>query len=74
MTSNANTAATTGVPPLLLSVNEAARVLQIGRSKLYELLAAGELPVVRIGRSVRIPTAALEQWVQRRTSAPLATV
>ena len=52
---------------LLLRVTEAAALLGIGRSKLYELLAAGELPIVRIGRSVRVPAAALEQWVERRT-------
>lgn len=45
--------------PLLVRPSEAATLLGIGRSKLYELLAAGELPVVRIGRSVRIPVEGL---------------
>jgi len=52
---------------LLLRAEEAARALGIGRSKLYALLAAGELPVVRIGRATRIPAAALERWVEERT-------
>lgn len=43
-------------------------MLGIGRSKLYALLAAGELPVVRIGRATRIPTAALACWVEARTT------
>lgn len=51
---------------LLLSVREAADVLGIGRSKLYELLASNELAVVRIGRSVRIPVSALEAFVAAR--------
>ena len=38
---------------LLLRINEAADVLGIGRTTVYELVANGELPVVRIGRSVR---------------------
>ena len=54
---------------LLLRPEEAARVLGIGRSKVYELLAAGELPVVRIGRATRIPAAALQRWVDARTLA-----
>ncbi len=53
---------------LLLRAEEAARALGIGRSKLYALLAAGELPVVRIGRATRIPAAALERWIEERTS------
>jgi len=54
---------------MLLRAEEAARALGIGRSKLYALLAAGELPVVRIGRSTRIPAAALQRWVEERTAA-----
>ena len=54
---------------MLLRAEEAAQALGIGRSKLYALLAAGELPVVRIGRSTRIPAAALQRWVEERTAA-----
>ncbi len=35
---------------LLLTAPEVARTLSLGRSKAYELMASGELPVVRIGR------------------------
>jgi len=48
---------------LLLTVREAQDVLSIGRSKLYELIASGALPVVRIGRAVRLPVKELEKWV-----------
>lgn len=49
--------------PLLLTIEEAASLLRASRSKVYQLAATGELPgVVRIGRSVRIRRAALEQW------------
>jgi excisionase family DNA binding protein len=51
---------------LLLTVREAQDVLSLGRSKLYELIASGELPVVRIGRAVRLPARALEAWVAKQ--------
>jgi excisionase family DNA binding protein len=57
---------------LLLRPEEAARALGIGRSKLFLMLATGELPVVRIGRSTRIPTAALQHWVEQHTVRALA--
>jgi excisionase family DNA binding protein len=53
--------------PLLLRPSEAALMLGISRSKLYELLAAEEIPVVRIGRCVRIPTTALRAWVEAQS-------
>ena len=34
----------------LLRVEEAAKLLQIGRNKVYELAAAGEIPSLHIGR------------------------
>ena len=37
---------------LLLRPNEVAQLLGIGRSKTYEMLAAGIIPSVRIGASV----------------------
>jgi len=58
-----------GLEPLLLRVTEVALVLGIGRTKVFALLAAGELPAVRLGRSVRIPREALERWVRERIEA-----
>lgn len=54
----------TGLPRLLLTPEEAAHALGIGRTKLYQLLADGFLPSVRIGGSRRISTAALDQFVR----------
>ena len=53
---------------LLLTIREAADALGLGRSTMYELITAGELDVVRIGRSARIPTASLDEFVQRHRS------
>ena len=51
---------------LLLRPVEAAEAIGIGRSKVYELLASGDLPSIRIGGSVRVPVAALHAWIERQ--------
>ncbi|MCA1842874.1 MAG: helix-turn-helix domain-containing protein [Actinobacteria bacterium] len=53
---------------LLLSIQEAGRALGIRRSKMYELIAAGELETVHIGRAVRVPVDAIEEFVVRLRS------
>jgi excisionase family DNA binding protein len=47
--------------PILLRVSEAARLLSISRSTMYQLTASGKVPVVRLGGTVRVPRRALEQ-------------
>jgi excisionase family DNA binding protein len=59
--------------PLLVRVEEAARLLSLSRSTIYEMLDAGELPSVRRGAARRIPTAALRAWVARQTTPPSAS-
>ena len=49
---------------MLLRPPEVAEVLGIGRSKVYELLAQGTLPLVRVGRSIRVPAVELRRWVE----------
>lgn len=51
---------------LLLRPTEAAETIGIGRSKVYELLASGELPSIRIGGSVRIPLDRLREWIEHK--------
>jgi len=47
-----------------LTVPEAARELQIPRTRCYELIQRGELPAVRIGeRSIRINRSELERFL-----------
>ncbi|WP_239348322.1 helix-turn-helix domain-containing protein [Frankia sp. Cj5] len=50
---------------LLLTATEAADLLGVSRATVYELLNAGQLESVRIGRSRRIPRAALVAYVDR---------
>ena len=49
---------------LLLRPEEAAEVLAIGRTKLFELLATGQLESVLIGTARRVPREAAERFVQ----------
>ncbi|WP_239394563.1 helix-turn-helix domain-containing protein [Frankia sp. CiP3] len=55
---------------LLLTPAEAAEQLGVGRTTVYELLNAGQLESVRIGRSRRIPRAALVAYVDRLRGLP----
>lgn len=50
--------------PLLLSPNEAARLLSISRSTLYVLMERDEIPSVKVGGSRRIRRSALEAYVE----------
>ncbi len=54
----------TATPRLLLRIPEAAKALGLGRTKIYELIAAGELPVIHVGRAVRVSVTALQKWVE----------
>lgn len=51
---------------LLMRPTEVAAALGVGRATAYGLIASGTLPIVRIGRAVRVPRAALEAWVRKQ--------
>lgn len=57
---------------LLYRPEEGARTLGISRSRLFELIAAGQIETVLIGRSRRIPAQALEDYVDRLRAVPPA--
>lgn len=52
-----------------LKVPEVVGVLLIARSRAYELVGSGEIPSIRIGRSVRVNRRELDAWLegQRQT-------
>jgi excisionase family DNA binding protein len=56
---------------LLLTPPEAAMMLGIGRTKLYELIRSGELVSITIDRARRIPRVAAEAYVARRCGLPV---
>lgn len=50
---------------LLLTPEEAAAIVAVGRTRMYELMRAGLVESVRIGASRRVPARALEEYVRR---------
>ena len=45
--------------PAVLTVEEMARVMRLSRGSAYEAVRTGAIPSIRIGRTIRIPRAAL---------------
>jgi hypothetical protein len=71
------TIASTGEEPAVYTVGEAAAILRIGRNAAYELVKQWRrtggregLPVVALGRSLRVPAAALREMLDRPKPAP----
>ena len=52
--------------PLTLKVEEAAKVLRISKSKVYELAQSESFPAIRIGKRVVIPRDKLIQWMNNQ--------
>ncbi len=47
----------------LLRIDDVAEVLDVSRARAYELVREGLLPVVRLGRQVRVDPSKLEAWL-----------
>ena len=54
------------IEPICVRINDAARMIGIGRTKLYELIATGEIETVKIGNATRVTTASLHGLVDRQ--------
>lgn len=56
----------------VLTVEDAAKFLRIGKSQLYEALGRGDIPHRRIGKTYRLSRTALVIWLGGETpcSAP----
>jgi excisionase family DNA binding protein len=59
-----------GQERLVYTVAEAGELLGISRAFAYELLARGELPVIRLGRRRLVPKVALLSLIEAQTSRP----
>jgi excisionase family DNA binding protein len=57
---------------LLLTPEEAAKVLRVGRTTVYALIKVGDLRPVHIGRSCRLSRRELERYVRRLEAPPAA--
>jgi excisionase family DNA binding protein len=52
------------VPDLvLLRVLDAARMLGISKSKMYQLIYEGTIPAIRVGKSIRVVRSSLSSWI-----------
>jgi excisionase family DNA binding protein len=54
--------------PLLITIDQAAGRLSVGRTKIYELAAEGKLQLVKIGRATRVVVASIETFVHEAVS------
>ncbi|ODP36354.1 MULTISPECIES: helix-turn-helix domain-containing protein [Sphingomonas] len=54
------------VEPLAVRIPQAAQMLGIGKSKLYQFIAAGEIETVKVGRSTLVPTDSLKAFISSR--------
>jgi hypothetical protein len=52
------------VNPLGYSINDAVAVSSIKRSKLYELIAAGQIETVKIGKRTVVKAASLRALIE----------
>jgi len=57
------------VPNQLLSIPEVAKVLNIGRTKVYDLIKTDGLPVVRLGNATRVSVTSLHRWIEQHEQA-----
>jgi len=58
-----------GAEPLAVRIPDAVRMTGIGRSKLYELIASGDLETVKIGRCTLVTIDALKELLARARAA-----
>ena len=50
----------------LMTVEAVAARIGLGKRRVYQLIHAGLIPSITIGRSIRVPTRAWEEWLERQ--------
>ncbi|GLI98527.1 helix-turn-helix domain-containing protein [Sphingobium sp. BS19] len=58
-------ATATALQPISVRIADAIRLTGIRRSKLYELIASGDLETIKIGRCTLVPVASLHALIER---------
>jgi excisionase family DNA binding protein len=51
--------------PLCVTIEEAAGLLSIGRTRVYQLITSGEIEMIKIGKSSRVTTESLSSFLAR---------
>ena len=59
-----------GAEPLAVRIPDAVRMTGIGRSKLYELIASGDLDTIKVGRCTLVPMESLRDLLGRARIVP----
>ena len=52
-------------PRVLYRIDEAAELLSISKSRVYELVRSGQIRTVKVGKSHRVPARSLDEYVAR---------
>jgi len=55
------------VERLTLSVTEAAEILGVSRSFMYQLVKENKIPSLKLGNRRLIPKGNLEEWIRKNT-------
>ncbi len=54
---------------LLLKATEASQMTGYSKNTIYGLIASGQLKSIRLGKAIRIPLKALEEWIEKNQSS-----
>jgi excisionase family DNA binding protein len=54
--------------PLTVRIREACRLTGIGRSKFYQLIAAGEIEIIKVGTITLVPVSSLTSFLRRKAA------
>jgi excisionase family DNA binding protein len=57
------------IPPQLLSIEQAGQALNIGRSKIYQLIRSQEIHTVKLGKRRLVPASEVQAFVARLAAA-----
>ncbi|MHB1538692.1 MAG: helix-turn-helix domain-containing protein [Solirubrobacteraceae bacterium] len=61
-----------GEMPTVLTVEQTAAILRTGRSATYAAIHSGQIPSIRVGRSIRVPRARLAELLGESAKAAKA--
>ena len=59
-------------PEQMLRINDVAVVLYVRPQTVYRMIQRGQIPWVRVGRLIRVPRDALNEWIAANTQQPIA--
>jgi excisionase family DNA binding protein len=54
------------IKPVVYNISQVAKVLDLSRAKVYQLIYHEGLPVIRFGRAMRVLPESLQEWLKRR--------